>query len=110
VNRAIYPDDVARSSQSAIPAGITHGAAAGILISDRAWSPRAHDRHGNPEPRENHNTHRMPPASGTGSFALRSYGRTDLLWRLQMGRALILWLIGIPLPVILLLYLLGYLH
>jgi len=27
-----------------------------------------------------------------------------------MGRGLILWLIGIPLPVILLLYFLGYLH
>jgi len=27
-----------------------------------------------------------------------------------MGRGLILWLVGIPLPVILLLYFLGYLH
>jgi hypothetical protein len=27
-----------------------------------------------------------------------------------MGRGLILWLVGIPLPVILLLYALGYLH
>jgi len=27
-----------------------------------------------------------------------------------MGRGLILWLVGIPLPVILILYLLGYLH
>jgi hypothetical protein len=29
---------------------------------------------------------------------------------MQMGRGLILWLVGIPLPVILLLYFLGYLH
>jgi hypothetical protein len=27
-----------------------------------------------------------------------------------MGRGLILWLVGIPLPVILILYFLGYLH
>jgi len=27
-----------------------------------------------------------------------------------MGRGLILWLVGIPLPVILLLYALGYIH
>jgi len=27
-----------------------------------------------------------------------------------MGRGLVLWLVGIPLPVILLLYFLGYLH
>jgi hypothetical protein len=29
---------------------------------------------------------------------------------LSMGRGLILWLVGIPLPVILILYFLGYLH
>jgi hypothetical protein len=29
---------------------------------------------------------------------------------LFMGRGLILWLVGIPLPVILILYFLGYLH
>ncbi len=27
-----------------------------------------------------------------------------------MGRGLVLWLVGIPLPVILILYFLGYLH
>jgi hypothetical protein len=29
---------------------------------------------------------------------------------MSMGRGLLLWVIGIPLPVILLLYFLGYLH
>ena len=28
----------------------------------------------------------------------------------QMGRGLLLWIVGIPLPVILVLYFLGYLH
>jgi hypothetical protein len=31
-------------------------------------------------------------------------------WSFAMGRGLVLWLVGIPLPVILILYFLGYLH
>jgi hypothetical protein len=35
------------------------------------------------------------------------FGRLDL--EVSMGRGLLLWLIGIPLPIILILYFLGYL-
>jgi hypothetical protein len=31
-------------------------------------------------------------------------------WRIGMGRGLLLWLIGIPLPIILIIWLLGGLH
>jgi len=46
------------------------------------------------------------PASGSGVHEAR--GRT--LERLEMGRGLLLWLIGIPLPIILVVWLLGGLN
>jgi hypothetical protein len=36
--------------------------------------------------------------------------QTHRLWRLFMGRGLLLWLIGIPIPIILLIWLFGGLH
>jgi hypothetical protein len=35
---------------------------------------------------------------------------TEPIRRLNMGRGLLLWMVGIPLPIILVLYFLGYLH
>jgi hypothetical protein len=37
----------------------------------------------------------------------RSPPDKPMLWRLDMGRGLLLWLIGIPLPIILVIWLLG---
>jgi hypothetical protein len=49
---------------------------------------------------------------GTRAFSARfPHATTELIRRLtNMGRGLVLWLVGIPLPVILILYFLGYLH
>jgi hypothetical protein len=37
----------------------------------------------------------------------RSSPANEPVWRLDMGRGLLLWLIGIPLPIILVIWLLG---
>jgi hypothetical protein len=44
------------------------------------------------------------PAAPSGVVAARK------TWRLTMGRGLLLWLIGIPLPIILVIWLFGGLH
>ena len=53
-----------------------------------------------------------PPRAreGTRSLAESFQGTTTASGDFVMGRGLILWLVGIPLPVILILYFLGYLH
>jgi hypothetical protein len=49
------------------------------------------------------------PGVGTGAFTAR-FSALSIFSGDPMGRGLMLWLIGIPLPVILVLYFLGYLH
>ena len=53
-------------------------------------------------------------SKGAGNRSLQrtfTNATTELIRRLtNMGRGLVLWLVGIPLPVILILYFLGYLH
>lgn len=46
---------------------------------------------------------RKEPATGCNVHHLEK----RILWRLDMGRGLLLWLIGIPLPIILVIWLLG---
>jgi hypothetical protein len=51
--------------------------------------------------------------SGRGTFPRppRFPGNARVtFWRLNMGKGLLLWLIGIPIPIILLVWLLGGLH
>jgi hypothetical protein len=45
--------------------------------------------------------------AGTGCRSWRSSPTFGPLWRLTMGRGLLLWMIGIPLPIILLIWLFG---
>lgn len=40
---------------------------------------------------------------------VRAFSRSPSDWRLDMARGLLLWLIGIPLPIILVLWLFGVL-
>jgi hypothetical protein len=45
---------------------------------------------------------------GAGTLPVRSRSRPGLYrWRRHMGRGLLLWLIGIPIPIILLIWLFG---
>jgi hypothetical protein len=52
-----------------------------------------------------------PCRQGTFAAPVRSPGEPHFwLWRTTMGRGLLLWLIGIPLPIILIIWLLGGLN
>jgi hypothetical protein len=54
-----------------------------------------------------------PIQRGTPHRDARSYRTEVISWRISeatMGRGLLLWLLGIPLPIILIIWLLGGLH
>lgn len=48
-----------------------------------------------------------PPVSPDGTLSLRPRYSADATLEAEMGRGLLLWLIGIPLPIILLIWLFG---
>jgi hypothetical protein len=56
----------------------------------------------------------VPLKSAGGTHQRRRVGRTEIPGRTQgqraMGRYLLLWLIGVPLPILLIIWLLGGLH
>jgi hypothetical protein len=47
---------------------------------------------------------------GTRELYAQRYVQSETRRRLKMGRGLLLWLIGIPIPIILLIWLFGGLH
>lgn len=62
----------------------------------------------------NSSARNRPFSARTGAFATgnrqpdRAFNtRQKTVWRLEMGRGLLLWLIGIPLPIILVIWLFG---
>jgi hypothetical protein len=48
--------------------------------------------------------------AGTKAHGTGYVSELNIFWRMNMGRGLLLWLIGIPLPIILLIWLFGGLN